>query len=396
MEDKVSFSGKALKLNDESDAQPIVDAIVDCLNLRILDLEGNTLGIDAAKAIGKALESKPTLENANFKDLFTGRLKTEIPDAIRYLTAGITLANAKLVELDLSDNAFGPIGVKALLPFLQSDSCQALRELRLNNNGLGIEGGKLLATALKNLRHLEFLICGRNRLENDAAIAFGNALSNISTLKRLEMPQNGIKAEGIEALSRAIKANPKLEILNLNDNIMTSRGGEAIAAALENAEHIEVINFGDCLLRKNGCKALLESLSRGGVLRNVKELILNGNEIGGYELAELIIGVFSDSSIDFRNVKLDLGFNNFGTNLCDRIKEKLRGKIDLTLSDDEGSADEEGDEEYEEEEEEESENDEGEEGGDEQETEEDTEETKQREDIEEITKIVENVCISSS
>ena len=52
-------------------------------------------------------------------------------------------AGAELVELDLSDNAFGPNGMNGLLDFLKSKSCYKLRELRLNNNGLGITGGKV-------------------------------------------------------------------------------------------------------------------------------------------------------------------------------------------------------------------------------------------------------------
>ena len=53
------------------------------------------------------------------------------------------VAQANLVELDLSDNAFGPNGMIGLTEFLSSSSCYSLRELRLNNNGLGIQGGKV-------------------------------------------------------------------------------------------------------------------------------------------------------------------------------------------------------------------------------------------------------------
>ena len=52
-------------------------------------------------------------------------------------------AKACLVELDLSDNAFGPNGMIGLTDFLKSSSCYTLRELKLNNNGLGITGGKV-------------------------------------------------------------------------------------------------------------------------------------------------------------------------------------------------------------------------------------------------------------
>lgn len=56
-------------------------------------------------------------------------------------------AGARLTELDLSDNAFGPDGVKGIEQLLKSPSCHTLRELRLNNCGMGIGGGKVSAQA---------------------------------------------------------------------------------------------------------------------------------------------------------------------------------------------------------------------------------------------------------
>jgi hypothetical protein len=50
--------------------------------LHYLNLEGNTLGVDAAKGIAKALESHSEFKRALWKDLFTGRVKTEIPKAL--------------------------------------------------------------------------------------------------------------------------------------------------------------------------------------------------------------------------------------------------------------------------------------------------------------------------
>lgn len=51
-------------------------------NLHCLELEGNTLGVEAAKVMGDALAVHPEFERARWKDLFTGRMKTEIPDAL--------------------------------------------------------------------------------------------------------------------------------------------------------------------------------------------------------------------------------------------------------------------------------------------------------------------------
>lgn len=53
------------------------------------------------------------------------------------------LAEAQLVELDLSDNAFGPNGMEGITELLKSKTCYTLKELRLNNNGLGVFGGRV-------------------------------------------------------------------------------------------------------------------------------------------------------------------------------------------------------------------------------------------------------------
>lgn len=53
----------------------------------------------------------------------------------------LIMSGAKLTELDLSDNAFGPDGVQGIEALLKSSVCYTLQELRLNNCGMGIGGG---------------------------------------------------------------------------------------------------------------------------------------------------------------------------------------------------------------------------------------------------------------
>lgn len=99
----VSFEGKNLKLNSAEDgkqttkehpvnifiiycvcvaAQVLVDAINNCKELGFLNLAGNTVGVEAAAAIAKSIEKHPEFKRALWKDLFTGRLKEEIPKAV--------------------------------------------------------------------------------------------------------------------------------------------------------------------------------------------------------------------------------------------------------------------------------------------------------------------------
>ena len=82
---------------------------------------------------------------------------------------------ARIRTLDLSDNAFGPNGAVAVEPWLNSPCCLKLQILRLNNNGLGVHGGVMIANGLNGLYslaqddgvelYLREFICGRNRQE---------------------------------------------------------------------------------------------------------------------------------------------------------------------------------------------------------------------------------------
>ncbi|CAH1155792.1 unnamed protein product [Phaedon cochleariae] len=329
----ISFAGKSLKLDNNDDAKDVIEAIDNCSDLQYLNLEGNTLGVDASKGIAKALENHPEFKRALWKDLFTGRMKTEIPKALEYLGNGLVTAGARLTELDLSDNAFGPIGVQGLAELLKSSSCYALEELRLNNNGLGITGGKLLASALTDCYNcskskgkplaLKVFIAGRNRLENDGAKALAQVFKMVGTLEEISMPQNGIYHPGISALSDAFTHNKNLQVLNLNDNTIGPKGAEAIASAMPNLQNLREINFGDCLLKTKGALLLAESLKN--FHQNLEELTLGFNEIkknGG-------IGIVEAMANKSKLKQLILDGNQFGEQGQEEIKKKLKeiGKL---------------------------------------------------------------------
>ena len=68
--------------------------------------------------------------------LFLSFLQEALGDAV-------IKSGARLEELDLSDNAFGPDGVQAATRLLASPACSSLTTLKFHNNGLGIGGGKV-------------------------------------------------------------------------------------------------------------------------------------------------------------------------------------------------------------------------------------------------------------
>lgn len=327
-----------------------------CKNLESLELENNTLGIEAAKCIGEALKKHPEFKQALWKDLFTGRMKTEIPLALKSLGEGMIAAGAQLTVLDCSDNALGPNGMNGLVDLLKSPTCFSLQELKLNNCGLGIQGGKMLAKALlechakgsefgKPLK-LRVLIAGRNRLENDGAKALAEVFKTCKTLEEIAMPQNGIYHVGISALSEAFKENKNLRILNLNDNTITWKGAEALAEAFFTMQNLQELNLGDCLLKTRGAFALAEALQDEH--KKLGVLNLGFNEIradGGYTIA---------TAMENKPLleTLELNGNMFGTEGREQIMEVLQqcGKLDtLHMEEDESDDGEEEDNEDEDE-----------------------------------------------
>uniref|UniRef100_A0A8C3B2L2 Ran GTPase activating protein 1b n=1 Tax=Cyclopterus lumpus TaxID=8103 RepID=A0A8C3B2L2_CYCLU len=270
---ELGFKGSGLKLDNAESVEELIREMEQYPGLRALRLEGNTLGVDAARAIAKALESKDLLQRCYWSDMFTGRLRSEIPTALRCLGGALMSSGARLTDLDLSDNAFGPDGLKGIEQLLKSPSCHTLQELRLNNCGMGIGGGKILAEALIEGHSqssaygaplkLRVFIAGRNRLENEGASALANAFQLMGSLEEVHMPQNGINHAGVVALASAMQHNPELRVLNFNDNTFTKRGTLAMAQALRHLRNVQVINFGDCLVRSEGAIALAAVLREG-------------------------------------------------------------------------------------------------------------------------------------
>ncbi|KAF6773386.1 hypothetical protein AHF37_07142 [Paragonimus kellicotti] len=237
-----------------------------------------------------------------------GRLKTEIAPALRHLSTGIMASGSQLVELDLSDNAFGPNGVVGIVELLSSPSCFTLKILRMNNQGLGHEGCRYLTQALQKGRQasnkrgltLKVFSGGRNRLENVGAQMLSEVFADMGSLEELSLYQNGIGIHGIEgihALVKILKRNPSLRLLNLSDNNLTPKGGDEAELYLS-----------DCILRSTGTQALASALEDPEVTPNLRVLNLTGNEITRNAGISLILSLGTKSKLEL----LDLNANEFG------------------------------------------------------------------------------------
>ncbi|CAG8615001.1 5715_t:CDS:2, partial [Dentiscutata heterogama] len=129
-----TIAGKGLKLNTAEDVQEYVNSILELKNLEEVVLSGNTFGVEAAQAIAMTIKKKDSLKIVNASDIFTGRLREEIPHSVKAICDALEDKEC-LVELSFSDNAFGPAGAEPMVDFLTNN--KSLKILKLNNVGLG-------------------------------------------------------------------------------------------------------------------------------------------------------------------------------------------------------------------------------------------------------------------
>ena len=210
------------------------------------------------------------IQVADLADIFTGRLISEIPPALQAICDAL-VSMTSLVELDLSDNAFGGRSAEPMVNFLTNN--RSFQVLKLNNNGLGVWGGTTVANALlesaklskkdKKPSNLRVIVCGRNRLENGSAPYWAEAFSAHGTLREVKMPQNGIQMEGISAIAQGLAKCPDLESLDLQDNTAKEKGTRAVAVALTKWPNLRSLNLSDCLLSTQGAYALASALGKG-------------------------------------------------------------------------------------------------------------------------------------
>ncbi|KAJ7288019.1 hypothetical protein C8J57DRAFT_1047801 [Mycena rebaudengoi] len=333
-----SLEGKGLKLNTRADLEPWL-ADVDPTKIEEIHFGGNTIGVDASLALAEFLAKTTILKIADFADIFTGRLISEIPLALSAICDALK-DKPSLIELNLSDNAFGGRSVDPMVPFLTHN--RTFQVLKLNNNGLGPAGGVVLANALLESARLSkaegkksslrTVICGRNRLEDGSASSWADAFAAHGTLEEVRMPQNGIRMDGVAALAHGLAKCPRLQHVDLQDNTFTADGEtagvEAWTEALKSWPELTTLNLSDCVLSGDGEVPLIVKALAAGSNPKLHTLQLQNNNFETETFLTLANGVstmaslmllelqWNDIELDDENIKaLALGLKRRGGKL---------------------------------------------------------------------------------
>mmetsp|Transcript_9622 Transcript_9622/g.28154 ORF Transcript_9622/g.28154 Transcript_9622/m.28154 type:complete len:501 (-) Transcript_9622:46-1548(-) len=175
--------------------------------LTTLDLQGNDVGNEGARALAKALPGS------------------------RSLTA-----------LSLPANSIRASGAGALAEALRVN--HALRDLNLRYNDVGDGGAVSLAEALPHNKVLRNLVLSGNGIRDEGAQALADALTRNQALRNLDLQGNEIGDEGALALAEALPHNQTLQDFRLGDNRVGDGGALALAGALSHNHALQSLNLG--------------------------------------------------------------------------------------------------------------------------------------------------------
>jgi len=181
---------------------------LDLNSVTSFTMSANSYGLEPCRWIAEnILKHCINLKRVNFSDIFTTRLRSNLPPSLKLMIDAIM--DKPIVELDVSHNAFGPDGVQSFVAFLET--CPTLESFNVTNCGLGPIGGKMIAEAiLKNDKmKLKEFYASRSRLENQGIEALSAVFAKHGTLQKIEVYQSGIRL-GLSHLFKALLSCPTI------------------------------------------------------------------------------------------------------------------------------------------------------------------------------------------
>lgn len=319
----------------------ISDALSDCKHLIALDLSDNALGAKGIRAIRGLLAGQAELEELL---LCNNGLAA---DAGSLITASVLETSpTNLVKLHFHNNLLETAGSVALAPIVENSP--RLEDFRFSSLRLGREGTVRICEALRP-RLTETLRClnvSDNTFGEEGAHALTNALKNAPLLETLLLRDDALGDDGVKLVCEVLAVSaPKLKVLDISGNEMAVRGAKGLAKLLATGKMREVLAE-DNELGSSGAVRLAKGIEEGGCL---KILDVSSSEIGGRGALELATAVAKINN--WKMLKMD--GNAIPRDTVTAIEELLDDKLGpMDDNDDDGEEDEEEDDDGEDDEEE--------------------------------------------
>jgi len=248
-----------------------IELLKDCPpNIKSVTLGTKSFGKDAAIVAADRLGSLTTLKFADLSDIIAGRPEIEALEVLQVICGALPKS---ILELDLSENALGEKGIRALEGILSQ--LGDLEKISFQNNGLSELSIKLLSDYLPT-----------------------------SSLKSLVFHNNMSGSGGAIAAAAIVLRSIKLEEFRMSSSRVAANGGLALIPALANATHLKKLNLSDSMFDKACASELLKVL---GNVPNLTDLILRDTGLGvpavitalGNPLVSPMLSVLDLSGLEF-------------------------------------------------------------------------------------------------
>lgn len=269
--------------------------------ISILSLDNNNLDPPTITAFAAVFAKNTTIKQLYLDGNRVGHSAVDLAAALAI--------NNTLKELILINTELTKRGMKALSDVLQQNGT-SLAILYLDDNELGIYGGKKMGLALKTnttliflslqrsalgwggtdialalpfnstLKHLDLTSC---ELHFMVGIALAQALERNTTLKILNLADNNFSGDDVGlALAMALRINMSLQVLNLRNDHISTVGINAIGSALE--INRSLIELDIAMNHYDNISTFLEGLEQNYILQ---ELGVDEEDLDDYDFFSL-------------------------------------------------------------------------------------------------------------
>ena len=199
-------------IGDES-MDVVADIITMCPRLTRIDVRYNDIGPEGAKILSRAIvEEASTISGGEGGSSHSGLTVLHLEgnkisdEGCQHLGSALSNASGSISELYLGDNAIGPQGASYLARALETNNT-SLEKLFLEGNRIGPEGASALSDALDRLWFMAKMEV-EEKEEKTAEEEEEGRWENVSiTLKHLYLDNNGVGKEGMKRLARALKSS---------------------------------------------------------------------------------------------------------------------------------------------------------------------------------------------
>eukprot|EP00347_Sterkiella_histriomuscorum_P011683 403371509 len=176
---KKQFAGERLKQATKEEQEQICKKYGFKQDTQKIDLSYKHLGDSGTEDIAKFLAFSSKIKHINLKSNSLGKLASE------YLCEALKI-NKSLEILELQSNELGKDGAAFLFYTLNQNSLN-LKELNLEFNSIGSEGGDLISQYLKNMKtQLVKFSLGSNELRDSAILEIIKILTNYELNKSIQ------------------------------------------------------------------------------------------------------------------------------------------------------------------------------------------------------------------